>query len=73
MRCPRVPEELPVEPFKKEELEFLINARDFCEQVNTDRRRKFAMQRSTAKRNKVILLTLVDMGLHIADVEMKTG
>lgn len=78
---PRVPEDPPVEPFKKEELELLIKACDFCEQANTERRRKFTMQRSTAKRDKAILLTLVDTGLRaselcalrIADVDMKTG
>jgi integrase/recombinase XerD len=78
---PRVPEDPPVEPFKKEELELLIKACDFCEEADTDRRRKFTMQRSTARRDKAILLTLVDTGLraselcalHIADVDMKTG
>ena len=78
---PRVPEDPPVEPFKKEELELLIKACDFCGEADTDRRRKFTMQRSTAKRDKAILLTLVDTGLRaselcalrIADVDMKTG
>ena len=78
---PRVPEEPPVEPFKKEELELLIKACDFCEEAVTARRRKFSMQRSTAKRDKAILLTLVDTGLRaselcalrIADTDMKSG
>jgi integrase/recombinase XerD len=76
---PRVPDDPPVEPFKKEELELLIKACDFCEEADTDRRRKFTMQRSTAKRDNAILLTLVDTGLRaselcalpIADVDMK--
>jgi len=78
---PRVPEDPPVEPFKKEQLEMLIKACDFCEEAVTDRRRKFSMQRSTARRDKAILLTLVDTGLRaselcalrIADVDMKSG
>ena len=78
---PRVPEDPPVEPFKKEEVELLIKACDFCEEAVTDRRRKFIMQRSTGKRDKAILLTLLDSGLRagelcalrISDVDMKTG
>ena len=38
-----------MEPFKKEEIELLIKACDFCEEAVTDRRRKFIMQRSTSK------------------------
>ena len=48
---PRVPEDAPVEPFKKEEVELLVKACDFCEEAVTDRRGKFIMQRSTAKRD----------------------
>ncbi len=78
---PRVPEDPPVEPFKKEEVESLIKACDLCEEAVTDRRRKFVMQRSTAKRDKAILLALLDTGLRaselcalrIADVDMRSG
>ncbi len=78
---PRVPEDAPVEPFKKDEIELLIKACDFCEEAVTDRRHKFTMQRSTGKRDKAILLTLLDTGLRaselcalrIVDVDMKTG
>lgn len=78
---PRVPKDTPVEPFKKEELELLIKACEFCEESDADRRRTFTMQRSTAKRDNAILLTLVDTGLRasklcalrIADMDMKTG
>jgi integrase/recombinase XerD len=70
-----------MEPFKKEEIELLIKACDFCEEAVTDRCRKFTMQRSTSKRDKAILLTLLDTGLRagelwalrIGDVDMKTG
>ncbi len=78
---PRVPPDPPVEPFKKEEIELLIKACDFCDEAETDHRRKFIMQRSTGKRDKAILLTLLDTGLRaselcalrITDVDMKTG
>lgn len=77
----RVPEDAPVEPFKKEEIELLIKACDFCEEAVTDRRRKFVMQRFTSKRDKAILLTLLDTGLRaselcalrVEDVDMKSG
>ena len=76
-----MPEDAPVEPLKKEEIELLIKACDFCEEAVTDRRRKFIMQRSTSKRDKAILLTLLDTGLRagelcalrVGDVDMKTG
>jgi integrase/recombinase XerD len=59
----------------------LIKACDFCEEAVTDRRRKFIMQRSTSKRDKAILLTLLDTGLRagelcalrVGDLDMKTG
>jgi len=78
---PRVPEDPPVEPFKKEDIELLIKACDFCEEAVTERRRKFTMKRSTSKRDKALILTLLDTGLRaselcalcIDDVDMKTG
>lgn len=77
----RIPEDPPVEPFKKEEIELLIKACDFCEEAVTDRRRKFVMQRFASKRDKAILLTLLDTGLRaselcalpVEDVDMKSG
>jgi len=79
--CPRVPNDAPVEPFRKDEIELLIKACDFCNEAETDRRRKFTMQRSTAKRDKAILLTLLDSGLRasemcalrVGDVDFKSG
>ena len=77
----RVPEEPPVEPFKKEEIELLIKACDYCVEAVTDQRRKFVMQRFTSKRDKAIVLTLLDTGLRaselcalrVEDVDMKSG
>jgi integrase/recombinase XerD len=78
---PRVPPDPPVEPFKKEEVEALIKACDFSQEAATERRRKFVMPRPTGKRDKAILLTLLDTGLRagelcalrIADLDMRTG
>lgn len=78
---PRVPEDQPVEPLKKEDVELLIAACDFCEEAVTERRRKFTMKRSTSKRDKALILILLDTGLRaselcalrIDDVDMKTG
>ncbi len=44
---PRVPQDPPVEPFRKEEVEALIKACDFSQEAITDRRRKFVMPRPT--------------------------
>jgi integrase/recombinase XerD len=78
---PRVAEEAPVEPFRREEIELLIKACDACAEAVTHDRRRFTMARPTGKRDKAILLTLLDTGLRaselcalrIGDVDMKTG
>lgn len=70
-----------MEPFKRDEIELHVKACDFCEEGETDRRRKFIMQRSTAKRDKAILLTMLDTGLRtgklcifrVGEVDLKTG
>lgn len=46
-----------VEPFKKEQIELGIKARDFWGEAVTDQRRELLMQRSTLRRHKAILLT----------------
>ncbi len=65
---PRVPADAPVQPFKKEEVEALIKACDFCEEADTERRRKYVAQRCTGKRDKAILLTLLDTGLRASEL-----
>ncbi|MDD5368057.1 MAG: tyrosine-type recombinase/integrase [Anaerolineaceae bacterium] len=70
-----------VEPFTKEEIEALLKACDFCDEACTDRRRKFTMRRATARRDRAIILTLIDSGLRaselcslrVADLDQKTG
>lgn len=71
----------PIEPFKKEEIEALLKACEFCKESSTDVRRKFTMRRATAKRDRAIILTLLDSGLRaselcsltVADYDQKTG
>lgn len=73
--------EPPVEPFSKEDIEALIKACEYCEEAQTTDRRKFTMRRPTAKRDKALILVLLDTGLRaselcslrICDVDEKTG
>jgi len=71
----------PVEPFSKEEVEALLKACEFCREANTRDRRRFTMRRPTARRDRAIILTLLDTGLRatelcsltIGDVDQKMG
>jgi integrase/recombinase XerD len=74
-------EEAPVEPFSREQVEAIIKAAEFCREANTTDRRRFTMRRPTAKRDRAIVLTLLDTGLRatelcslkIEDIDLKTG
>jgi len=74
-------EEAPVEPFTKEEIEALLKACEFCHEAKTTDRRRFTMRRATGKRDRALILTLLDTGLRaselcaltIEDVDQKTG
>ncbi|MBM3131139.1 MAG: hypothetical protein FJ009_21255 [Chloroflexi bacterium] len=74
-------EEPPVEPFSKEEVEILLKACEFCKEAQTETRRKFSMRRATGRRDRAIILTLLDTGLRaselcalsIGDIDQKTG
>lgn len=74
-------EEVPVEPFAKEEVEAILKACDYCEEARTTDRRRFVMRRATAHRDHAIILTLLDTGLRaselcslkIGDVDQKSG
>jgi integrase/recombinase XerD len=74
-------EDPPIEPMTKEQIEALLKASEFTREANTDRRRKFTKRRETAKRDRAIILFLLDTGLRasefcsltIGDAEQKTG
>jgi len=59
----------------------LLKACEFCKEAKTTERWRFTMRRATAKRDRAIILTLLDTGLRaselcalkIGDVEQKTG
>ncbi len=73
--------EPPVEPFTKEQIEALLKVSEYCREANTTERRRFVMRRATARRDRALILTLLDTGLRaselcalkIGDVEQKTG
>jgi len=73
--------EPPVEPFTKDEVWEMLKACEYKEEAKTDVRRRFSMRRPTAKRDRAIILVLLDTGLRagelcslsIDDVDLKTG
>jgi len=68
-------------PFTQEEIKKLITACDFTVKAKTKDRKPFKMKRPTAKRDKAIVLCLLDTGLRaselcrlqIQDVHLDTG
>lgn len=71
----------PVEPFTREEIEQLLKAAEFCNRATTTRRRCFVMRRPTARRDRALILVLLDTGLrasevcalNVGDVDLKSG
>ncbi|MBI5030204.1 MAG: tyrosine-type recombinase/integrase [Chloroflexi bacterium] len=74
-------EDAPIEPFTKEQVELLLKSIEFCNIARTERRKKFTMRRMTARRDRAMILFLLDTGLRasefcsltIGDVDQKTG
>lgn len=58
----------PIEPFSKEQVEQLLKASEYCREASTERRKKFAMRRATARRDRAIILTLLDTGLRASEI-----
>ncbi len=73
--------EAVVEAFTKEEVESLLKACDSCAEAKTLRRKGFVMNRATGRRDRAIILFLVDTGvraselcaLRIGDWDQKTN
>ena len=74
-------EEVPVEPFTKEEIEALLKACEVSREARPALRRKFVMRRINVHRDRALILTLLDTGLRaselcsltIGSVDMQTG
>jgi integrase/recombinase XerD len=83
-------EDAPVEPFTRGEthaparsagVEQLLKAAEFCNRANTTRRRRFVMRRPTARRDRALILVVLDTGLRasevcaldVGDVDLKSG
>jgi len=70
-----------IEPFTKEEVEKILKVCDYCNEAQSEKRRKFTMRRVTSFRDRAIILTLLDSGiraselcsLKINDIDMHTG
>jgi integrase/recombinase XerD len=68
-------------PLTKDEIERLLKVCDLCDEAKTDQRRKFTMRRATTRRDRSIILVLLDTGLRaselcslsVEDVELKSG
>ena len=74
-------QEAPVEPLNREQVEALLVACDLTQRAETEFRRRFRMRRPTAKRDRAILLMLLDTGLRaselcklrVGDIDLRTG
>ena len=74
-------QQAPVEPLNREQVEALLAACDFTQRAETEFRRRFRMRRPTAKRDRAIILMLLDTGLRaselcklrVGDIDLRTG
>lgn len=64
---PKAPEPL-VEPLNREQIAAVLRAAESTRQANTQRRGPFAMRRSTAVRDKALILTFLDGGLRSSEL-----
>ena len=64
----------PVDVFSKDDIEALLKACDYMHEAQTTTTRKYTMRRSTAKRDRAILLILLDTGLRASELcSLKIG
>ena len=71
----------PVIPFARSEIEALLDACDFTRRADREDNRRFRMRRPTARRDRALILTLLDTGLRaselcalkIGDIDLQTG
>jgi integrase/recombinase XerD len=71
----------PVIPFTRDEIEAMLDACELTRRADTSDRRRFRWRRATARRDRAIILMLLDTGLRaselcalkVGDVDLKTG
>lgn len=71
----------PVIPLTRDEIEALLDACDYTRRADRGGDRRFRMRRPTARRDRALILSLLDSGLRaselcalkIGDVDLKTG
>ena len=74
-------QKVPVDVFSKEQVEVLLKACDHCHEAQVMDRRKYVMPRWSAKRDRAMIMVLLDCGLRanelcslkIGDLDIKTG
>lgn len=72
---------VPVIPFNRDDIEAMLDECDFTRRADTTDRRRFRRRRATARRDRAVILTLLDTGLRaselcalkVGDVDLKTG
>ena len=70
-----------IEPFKNGDIKRLLSACNYSKRATSKNRQTYRMKRPTAKRDKAIILTLLDTGLRvselarlpISDLDLETG
>jgi integrase/recombinase XerD len=71
----------PANPFTRDKIEAMLDACELTRRADTSDRRQFRWRRATARRDRAIILMLLDTGLRaselcalkVGDVDIKTG
>lgn len=71
----------PVIPFTRDEVEAMMDACEYTRRADTTDRRRYRQRRATARRDRAIILTLLDTGLRaselcalrVKDIDLQTG
>jgi integrase/recombinase XerD len=63
-----VPEQIQIEPLAFEEVKALLHHAEYAAEWTTQKGRKVRSKRATAKRDKAIILTMVDCGLRASEL-----
>jgi integrase/recombinase XerD len=73
LKRPRFTSE-PIQPFTQDEVKALIDACMYTKEYDTTRRRSFRVTRPTGKRDRAIVVTMVDTGIRLSEMcRLKVG